>query len=188
MRETILVGSTSPHKVFGTDLATKTIPFLDAYVTGSSTNSGVSDQPYGIKEILLGAHNRANAVWRLGIVAIGIESGLIEIPNLSFWKRLLARIPCLGDRYRKQIIYCCMTVVVAIDHSGNVHYAISNGMQFPTDAVLTARQQNTTVGKVLAAKYGGDHTDPRRIISSGFVCRQDSITEAVKLVLFRIFK
>eukprot|EP00933_Yihiella_yeosuensis_P070527 TRINITY_DN78646_c0_g1_i1.p1 TRINITY_DN78646_c0_g1~~TRINITY_DN78646_c0_g1_i1.p1 ORF type:complete len:184 (+),score=36.06 TRINITY_DN78646_c0_g1_i1:40-591(+) len=56
-------------------------------VTGLSTPSGVSEQPMGLEETMLGAKNRAKAALEGGEGAklgIGLESGLVVVDGLSF--------------------------------------------------------------------------------------------------------
>jgi non-canonical (house-cleaning) NTP pyrophosphatase len=54
--------------------------------------------PYGMKETMQGATNRAEAVWSPGIISFGIEGGMIDLPNLSpFWKRFISYLETTAD-------------------------------------------------------------------------------------------
>jgi inosine/xanthosine triphosphatase len=57
----------------------------DVEVKGHRVSSGVSEQPVGFREIVDGARNRARAAREREPcdLAVGIEDGLIEIPELS---------------------------------------------------------------------------------------------------------
>lgn len=184
----IEVGSTSVHKVGPVQRVCKIITPLSVQVTGHEVETLVSNQPFGMKETMRGAENRANAVWSPGKIAIGIEGGLIDLPSqMNIFNTFLSKIPFLGKKYRKPIVYLCVAVVAVKDINGQMYYATSAGMQFPSDAIAEAKRRGVTVGVVLADLYGGDHTDPRAIISFNRVHRGDSIEEAVKLALMNVF-
>ena len=176
----IHIGSTSPHKV------NPVKNFCKIYVPGPvvikdfAVNSGVRDQPYGLRETACGAINRAIAVWSKNIISIGIEGGIIELPvSDTLWD--------IGYTTEVERVYLCVAVVAVMDRNGKIYMSTSSGMQFPSSAVMAAQKQDITIGKILANEYGGDHTDPREILSFGRVHRRDSIEDAVKLALFNIF-
>ncbi|MEE3328923.1 MAG: inosine/xanthosine triphosphatase [Myxococcota bacterium] len=54
-------------------------------VVGHAVESGVSEQPVGLKEIVAGARNRAWAAYEQGAcdLAVGIEDGLVVLPELG---------------------------------------------------------------------------------------------------------
>ena len=54
-------------------------------VRGADVPSGVSEQPVGWEEVVLGARNRARAAFASGQsdLAVGIEDGLIEVPAVA---------------------------------------------------------------------------------------------------------
>lgn len=170
----IHVGSKSVHKVTPVKNVCLSNIHGPVKVISFPAKSGVSDQPFGIEETTDGAINRAVAVWSPGIIAIGIEGGLAQLPSKYLSSRNL-ELPML-----------CMAVIVAMDCNGKMYFSTSSGMQFPSDAVREAKKRNITVGMVLSERYGGDHTDPREILSFGRVHRCDAIEEAVKIVLLNI--
>ncbi|MFP6639995.1 MAG: DUF84 family protein [Myxococcota bacterium] len=62
------------------------LPYTEALeVSGHSVDSGVSDQPIGLEEIVAGARNRARAAFEEGPcdLAVGIEDGLIVLSELG---------------------------------------------------------------------------------------------------------
>lgn len=184
----VKVGSTSIHKVNPVRSAFKYMVPGQTSVIGIPTKTGVSEMPYGMKETMQGATNRAESVWEPGIVAFGIEGGMIDLPNLSpWWKRALSYVPVIGERFTAPDIYLCMAVVAMKAPDGRIFYSTTAGMQFPGWAVRAARKNNLTVGQVLAYYYGGDPTDPRYIVSFGRTHRSDSIEDAVKLAMYNIF-
>lgn len=184
----VKVGSTSVHKVGPVRSAFRSVVPGTTQVVGFPVKTGVSDMPYGIKETMRGATNRAEAVWEPGIVSFGIEGGIVDLPNLSpLWKRVLSHLPVIGKRFNCPRIYLCMAVVAMKDRKGNLYYATSAGMQFPNWVVAEAKKNNVTVGEVLARAYDGDPTDPRYIVSFGRTHRSDSIEDAVKLVMYNVF-
>lgn len=151
-------------------------------IKGHKVKTGVSEQPYGINETMTGAINRAEAVWKLGTIALGIEGGLVDINNSqSILNRIVKYIPFFGKKFYRDPIYLCLAVVVAIDVYGQKYFATSAGMHFPLEDILRAKKNNITVGQELAKFYGGDHTDPRSMLSFGKTTRRESIKEAIKL-------
>ena len=52
----------------------------DASVVGVETQSGVSDQPKSIEEVIRGARNRAKSAFKDCDLSFGIESGLMQVP------------------------------------------------------------------------------------------------------------
>jgi len=169
---TIHVGSTSIHKVNAVRSACKKVIKSDIEILSHEVNSGVPSQPYGLSETVRGAINRAESVWEKDCLAFGIEGGLFDLMHMST---------------KGNSIYFCMAVVCLIDQNGSKFFATSAGMQFPNDKIIKAQELGVTVGKVIADEYGGDHTDPRKILSNNRANRQDSIEEAVRLTLFNIF-
>ena len=75
----IIVASKNPVKIESTRSAfTKMFPDQVFEIEGMSVESGVSNQPMGEEETLLGATNRVNKVFRLSPEAdywVGIEGG-----------------------------------------------------------------------------------------------------------------
>lgn len=79
--ERVRVGSTNEPKIAAVRSA------FEAYaprvaVEGAEVSSGVSDQPVGFDEIVLGARNRAAAAHRESACdfGVGIEDGLVAVP------------------------------------------------------------------------------------------------------------
>lgn len=189
----IHVGSTSIHKVQSVVSACKEICSLPIEILefpAEIAMSGVSDHPFGFKEIRKGATNRAQSVWKPGVISIGIESGVIQLPSsLTWYEKFIQYCSSFFNNYiREEPIYLCLSVVVVIDSKGKIHFTTTSGMQLPPDIVLESMRRKITIGKVLVEQRGkGDHTDPRSILSFGRVFRGDSIKEAVKLALLNIF-
>ena len=77
----VIVGSKNPVKLNATkNILTKI--YDDLEVTAIEAESEVSDQPFGLDQTIQGAINRAeNAFSEEYDLSVGIESGLMEIPN-----------------------------------------------------------------------------------------------------------
>jgi inosine/xanthosine triphosphatase len=166
----INVGSTSKHKVGAVDKALKALSLFEFDVVSHDVPSGVRSQPYGLDETSQGAINRAQGCWSRGAYSVGIEGGIITLPT-----------------YYSPNPALCLAVICLVTPDGKCFFSTSAGMQFPDYAVLEARKLGTTVGKVLSDAFGGDHTDPRSIVSKGRMSREDSLVEAVKLALIQVF-
>lgn len=173
----IIVGSESVHKVEPVRNVARLLVPGEHLVYGKPAKSGVSEQPYGMAETMRGAINRAFEVWSPGKIAIGIEGGLIDLPLSVSFEGNLEVDPA----------HLCMAVIAVMNRDGKMYFSTSAGMQFPSYAVVEAKKRGISVGKVLAEKFGGDHTDPRAILSFDRSHRRDSIEEAVKLALYNIF-
>ena len=78
----IAVGSTNPTKVNAVERVMRRI-YGDVEVVGVEVDSGVSDQPIGIEEIVRGAINRAKrALEKTGAdLGVGIEAGIYPFPG-----------------------------------------------------------------------------------------------------------
>jgi len=77
----IIVGSTNKAKLDAVKEIIKEYPVLSgAEVIEASAESGVSNQPMSLDETLVGAMNRAKAVFINCDYSIGLESGLMPVP------------------------------------------------------------------------------------------------------------
>ncbi len=78
----IVVGSKNPAKVEAVREILQDYPHLkDADVVGVEVDSGIAEQPVSIEEMAEGAVNRARAAFVDCDYSIGIESGLMKIPQ-----------------------------------------------------------------------------------------------------------
>jgi len=76
------VGSTNPVKVVAViDVLQEYLIFHGAEVCGEEVSSGVASHPRSLEETVSGARNRARNVWREGIYGVGIESGMMAVPE-----------------------------------------------------------------------------------------------------------
>ncbi len=76
------VGSTNSVKILAVREALQAhLIFHGAEVCGEEVSSGVSSHPRSLEEIVSGARNRARNAWREGEYGIGIESGMIIVPE-----------------------------------------------------------------------------------------------------------
>lgn len=84
MSETLIihVGSQNPAKVAAVTEVLLEYPHLShAKVLGRGTGSGVSNQPKSIEETIKGATNRARNCFDGATYSIGLESGLMKVPE-----------------------------------------------------------------------------------------------------------
>jgi inosine/xanthosine triphosphatase len=78
----VIVGSKNPTKVGSVKEALKEFPkFANAEVSGMQVDSGVHKQPKNMEQTVQGAINRAKNAFKGCDLAVGLESGLIEVPN-----------------------------------------------------------------------------------------------------------
>jgi len=78
----VAVGSENPTKVLAVEDIMKKI-YGEAEVFGVKVESGVSDQPVGIEEVVKGAINRAKRALEAGDadLGVGIEAGIYRFPE-----------------------------------------------------------------------------------------------------------
>ena len=75
----VAVGSTNPVKIKAVEEVLREY-YPEAEVFGVEVSSGVSAQPRGVQETVLGAVNRAREASMHAELGVGIEAGLIEVP------------------------------------------------------------------------------------------------------------
>ena len=78
----INIGSTNKSKINAVSEIIKDYEHLSAArIEGIEANSGVSAQPKSLDETIMGAMNRAKSVFGDCDYSIGLESGLMSVPN-----------------------------------------------------------------------------------------------------------
>ncbi len=76
----IMLGSQNPVKFQAVQEVMATIPlFAQAVIQPVDVESGVSRQPRGLEETILGAGHRAKKAFLQGDLGIGLESGIIDV-------------------------------------------------------------------------------------------------------------
>lgn len=108
----ITVGSTNPAKVDAVREILADYPHLkDAEVVGVAAESGVGDQPKSLTEVVAGAINRAKAAYADCDYSIGLESGLMEVPQTK----------------SGHMDVCACAIFDGSEH----HLGLSSGWEFP---------------------------------------------------------
>ena len=78
----VIVGSKNPNKIDAVKEVLALYPnFSGAIVEGIAADSGVYKQPTSIEETVQGAINRAKNSFKDCDLSIGLESGLIAVPQ-----------------------------------------------------------------------------------------------------------
>ena len=159
----LVLGSTSSHKLDAVRQACHSLG-LQVTIEGIKAASGQNEQPVGFKETFAGALTRAQAARSRDTqaVAIGIESGIFHIPRST--------------------ITLDIAVIVLLTLDGLQIVTTTNGVQFPKECVKIAKKRGfnkTTVGAVIAEKFGGDPNDPHATITQGKVTRTGTLIPAL---------
>jgi inosine/xanthosine triphosphatase len=160
----VAVGTTSDLKMRAVNGAFSTLQNQDRFrIQGVDAKSGVSNQPFGFKEIKEGATNRAlNAIEMLGApIGIGIESGLVEIN---------------GEWYDPP----CVAVVFP-----NRQISVAYGACFPIPSwiVEEIKKRSSELGMVVQELANGGEKDPHNYFSEKSIKRDLVIQEAVTCAL-----
>lgn len=78
----VVIGSKNPQKIEAVKEILKEYPILEnAEIIGQEASSGVSEQPKSLDETMQGSINRAKACFHDCNYSIGLESGLMKVPN-----------------------------------------------------------------------------------------------------------
>ncbi len=161
------IGSMSEIKQNALRRALKICGF-EATVEAVEVDSGVNIQPCGNLETAQGAITRAEGARaaRPGTYAIGIENGIHRSNNDSGWSD--------------------WAVIIMITPDGQTHRIDSEEVEIPERYVEVAEStgfDNTTVGKVLAQRYGCVANDPHKYFSREKTNREEILNQAL-IVLF----
>jgi len=164
----ITLDSSSKHKIEAVKKACVSVG-IDAEFSVTKTPSGVREQPVGFEETFRGALARAKGARKADprAVAIGIESGIFRFGGTTL----------------------DMAIIAILTPDGRQIIASSAGFEFPEEYVKIAEArgfESTTVGSVIAEKFGGDSTDPHSALSGGKVSRSEILAEALALGLRQI--
>lgn len=167
----IILGSTSKHKLEALKKACELLK-LEANISGIKTESGQNEQPVGFEETFQGALTRAQAAQTHAPTnfAVGIESGIF---NFNVDK------PTTLD----------IATIIILTPDGKRIVASSMGVQFPEEFVKIAEQRGftkNTVGSVIAAKLGGDATDPHSTLTHGKITRSATLVGALVTALSQL--
>jgi inosine/xanthosine triphosphatase len=170
----IVIGSKNPAKVDAVREILQDYPHLkDAEVVGIEVASGVPDQPRSIEEITGGATNRAKGAFADCDYSVGIESGVMKIPNT-----------------KSGYLEACAAVIY---DGENYHLGLSSGFEFPDKEIMrTVIEDNLTVAE--AINKAGLTNDPHigsqigaiGILTKGRLDRKAYTKEALRTALIHI--
>lgn len=170
----IIVGSTNKAKVDAVAEILREYPHLEhAQVSGMPTHSGVADQPKTLLETITGARNRAQSVFAEADYAIGIESGLMEVPHS-----------------KSGFMDIC---VCAIFDGKEFHLGISSAWEFP-DPQVTALMIEEGLDMSQAILKAGLTTNPNigmeegaiGILTKGKLDRKEYTKQALRTALIHV--
>lgn len=164
----IVLGTTSELKIRATKTALLKLG-VDAEVVGLKTDSSVSDQPFGMEEILEGAANRAKKALSeaQADLGIGIENGIIKIDELERW----AEVPA----------------VVAVSSDGTKSFSLGVTYPLPDWAVEDIKKNNSELGFIIQKLDPRSEKDPIKYFSADTIKREETLSEAIVCALIEIF-
>ncbi|MDQ5969065.1 MAG: inosine/xanthosine triphosphatase [Patescibacteria group bacterium] len=162
----IAIGTTSELKVRALKSAVVQID-LDAEIIPHKTDSGVSVQPFGYDEIILGATNRAMQCKKdLDCdISLSVESGLVKI----------------GDDYFDIACVC------AISKDGNKSFTYSAGYFVPEWMIREIKENKTELGFITQRLSGDTDKDPLKYFSNNVIKREELLSQAIILAIVKLF-
>ncbi len=170
----IVVGSKNPAKVEAVREILQAYPHLkDAEVVGIETTSGVGDQPKSLEETVTGAMNRARNAFTNCEYSVGIESGLMHVPNS-----------------KSGYMDVC---VCAIYDSKEFHLGLSSAWEFPDPKVMKMIVEGDTDMSEVINRVGltsdkdiGAGAGAIGILTKGRLMRKEFTMEAIRSALIHI--
>lgn len=163
-----IVGSESEIKFASVDAARRTLALAGVTIYTCPAKSGVSAQPFGQEETERGARNRARAGWKPGAYGIGIENGIRPT----------------ADGYED------WPVVAVVRPDGTEVLLDGAAVPVPAEIVEAARArgfETTTVGQILAERFGLNPNDPHPFLTNGTASRLSILSAAVTAALTLAF-
>jgi inosine/xanthosine triphosphatase len=158
----VIVGSKNPVKIKATQNILEKI-YENVEVIGINVESGVPDQPFGKEETIQGAINRAKNAYSDDFdLSVGIESGLMEIPN---------SITGYID-----LQWC------AIFDGNKISLGVSAGFEYPPlviEEVLKGKEVGHVMDKVTGVDNLGQKTGAVSYLSKGMLDRTENTEQCV---------
>ena len=158
----LILGTKSALKVAALQTALAELGW-EAEISTVSAASGVAEQPVGEAETTRGARQRALGAQAHdpSAIAIGIENGIRRVADHWYdW-----------------------AVIVFLKPTGAVTIVSSDDVMMPAELVEEARSRGfstTTVGSLIAKKYGCPSDDPHAFLTHGRRPRQRLLADALK--------
>lgn len=165
----IAIGTTSELKVRALKNALEKFG-VNAEIVSIKTESGISNQPFGYKEMIKGAKNRATKALEEtdSDFAFGVENGLVEIE---------------GDYFDIACIY-------VLSKEGDESTSYSSGVFTPKWMIDEVKEENTEIGEIikkLVWKEEKMEKDPIKYFSDGKIRREELLSQAMEMALVKIF-
>ena len=170
----VVCGSESDTKLSASCGALRILE-IKFFIDRLSVPSQVNEQPVGLSEMVTGAKNRAIGAQNhcSGSFGLGIENG-IEF----------------SERDEQEIVHD-FAVVVLITPAGEEYITETMRIRFPLDLTLIAKQRGfktTTVGSVIAEKYGCNPANPHSFLTNGLFSREQLLRDAVVCVFLEYLR
>ena len=170
------VGSQNKAKVWAVAEILEEYEHLkDAQVDGIAVGSGVSAQPKSLDETITGAKNRARDAYQNCAYAVGIESGLMHVPQSK-------------SGY--------MDVCVCAIYDGNeYHIGLSSAWEFPDRSVTNLMVKDSLDMSEAITKAGytknpniGSEEGAIGILTKGRIDRKEYTKQALRMALIHLEK
>lgn len=168
----IAIGTENPTKIRALEETIQEYAILSpAVVISSKVDTGVSDQPMTLDQTMLGAQNRARAVYSGCDLSVGIESGFIEAP--------------LANGGLMEVTVC------AIYDGNQVHYGFSSGFNCPQDIMGFVKQGRNLNDAAYLAGYTSNPEVGKAegiigVLTRGRVTRKEYTKQAIRMALIHI--
>lgn len=162
----IAIGTTSELKARALKNALDKLE-IKAEIMPTKIDSGISKQPFGYKEMVKGAKNRAEEAFKKthSDLVMGVENGLVDIEGNFF------DIAC----------------AYIISKNGEESVAFSSGIFIPKWMIDEIKEKDTEVGEITKRLSGDNEKDGFKYFSNGAIRREESLSQAILLALVKIF-
>lgn len=161
----IAIGTRSELKVRALRNALANIK-IEAEVLTLKTDSGISKQPFGYTEMMVGAKNRAREAMSetSSDFTVGIENGLVEIEGSYF------DIACIFIKSKEN------------DES----VTFSSGISIPNWVIEEIKEKGTEGGEITQRLSGESEKDTPKYFSGGMIKREDILSQAIQIAFAKI--
>ncbi|MFA7216672.1 MAG: inosine/xanthosine triphosphatase [Candidatus Paceibacterota bacterium] len=162
----IVLGTNSELKVRALKSALDKLD-IEAEVISRKAESNVSDQPFGYEEMIKGAKNRVENLFKDldADIYVSIESGLVSIEGMYF------DIACVYSKNKE-----------GVDST-----SFSSGYFIPEWMIDKIKTEKTELGFITQELSGDTDKDPIKYFSKGALKREELIYQAVLISLLKIF-